>query len=296
MNRGARHEVILANDVICADFLTILGELRERFDVVVHGYALMPNHYHLMLESRAGQLSQAMQHLGASFTKTLNRRRPDWDGPVFRGRFKNQLVSDDAYWRHLLAYLHLNPVRAGLAPWLDQTRWTSHHAYIGALRPQEWLETDELLGLFGGVEAYLEYVWEHHVGRRAAPPEFDAGKLWRPRRSELLPPLPVEPVVRMEPEEALARVIEVTGVSAGELRGGVFGPHGTPARWLAVWWLQRTCRLQQREIAGLLAANLSQVSRWLRRVEDARIGTTLDAWKDELLHGERPIKVSSRKS
>ena len=113
MNRGARREAIFLDQQTCVRFLALLGTLPGRFGVRVHGYALMPNHFHLMLESTRGNLSRAMQYLSGEFVRRANARR-SWDGPIFKGRFRNRVVETDAYWRDLLCYLHLNPIRAHL--------------------------------------------------------------------------------------------------------------------------------------------------------------------------------------
>mgnify|MGYP000887075047 CR=1 FL=1 len=106
MNRGARHEPILATDDAKHMFLELLADLPQRFGIRVHGYVLMPNHYHLMLETVTGELPRAMRHLGGEFARRLNTEL-HWDGPVCKGRYRNRIVGTDSYWRHLLAYLHL---------------------------------------------------------------------------------------------------------------------------------------------------------------------------------------------
>jgi putative transposase len=85
MNRGARREPIFLDDDDRRAMLDLLADLPERFGVRVHGYALMPNHDHLMLEPVWGELSRAMRHVNAEFAQRLNRRYR-WDGPVYKGR------------------------------------------------------------------------------------------------------------------------------------------------------------------------------------------------------------------
>ena len=96
MNRGARREPIFLDDDDRRAMLDLLADLPERFGVRVHGYALMPNHYHRMLESVWGELSRAMRHVGGEFAQRLNRRYR-WDGPVYKGRYRNRMVGTDAY-------------------------------------------------------------------------------------------------------------------------------------------------------------------------------------------------------
>ena len=178
MNRGARRERIFLDDESRARFLDVLSEFPARFGVRVHGFALMPNHYHLMLELVTGDLPRAMRHLGGSYSQRLNRLH-SWDGPLFRGRYHNRLVGTEAYWRHLLVYLHLNPERAGFAE-ADAIHWTSHGACLGLTPPPVWLETNELQGVFGSRVAYLAYYNRIRGGQEEPPDDFDGAKLWAP--------------------------------------------------------------------------------------------------------------------
>lgn len=281
MNRGARHQVLFHDDHTCLLFLDLLDELHGRFGVRVHGYALMPNHFHLMLHTPRGNLSRAMQHLGSAFTAGINRRHPGWDGPVFRGRFKNHLVEDEAYWMHLLAYLHLNPVEARLVNHVDAARWTSHAAYVGGESCPRWLQTAELLDLFGGEEAYRGYLWEVQIGRESGPPDFDPEAFWRPTRTARVPVgEPPRPV--MGAEEALAQVATVTGETLAGVCAAPRGPGGNPARWLAAWWLERAAGLPHEEIGRLLGASPPQVSRFVARVRQPGDHALLRVWKQAL--------------
>ncbi len=74
----------------------------ERFDIILHGYALMPNHYHLLVESTHGNLSRAMAFVSSTFSRRLDTRF-HWDGSVFRGRYHNRVVTAPEHWHHLLA-------------------------------------------------------------------------------------------------------------------------------------------------------------------------------------------------
>ena len=74
------------DDDACIQFLSILATLPATFGLRIHGYALMPNHFHVMVESPHGNLSDAMQVLSSSFTLAYNRSRGH-DGSIFRGRF-----------------------------------------------------------------------------------------------------------------------------------------------------------------------------------------------------------------
>lgn len=285
MNRGARRAPIFVADADCLLFLEVLAELPDRFGVIVHAYVLMPNHYHLMLTCPRGNLSRAMRHLGARFTASLNRNHPQWDGPVFRGRFKNRVVEDDAYWMHLLAYIHMNPVRAHLATSPNASRWSSHAAYVDRERPPTWLSIAELRDMYGTTEAYRAHLRDLQQKRDVAPDEFEPGDFTAPTRSRALPaPSPPEPV---DPGRALSDVRAVTGVD--DLTSTHRGRVGNRAKWLAAWWLATATELTQVEIAQRLGASESVVSRWVRRVrKEATQSGDFKTWTGKLTEGRYP--------
>lgn len=266
MNRGARHEPILASEDAKQVFLTLLADLPQRFGIAVHGYVLMPNHYHLMLETVTGELPRAMRHLGGEFARRLNTEL-HWDGPVFKGRYRNRIVGTDSYWRHLLAYLHLNPIRAGLGE--DYLRWSSHPAYVGTIPRPEWLTTTELQGLFGDLAGYLSYLESTRTGLLPVPADFDQRKLWTPHSTGTAAIPPVEDR-SWELAEALQQVQQVTGQTLAQLLHSPNGRLGNPANWLAMWWLSRGCGIDHGKITRVMFASHSTVSNRIRRVEERR--------------------------
>ena len=153
MNRTARKRVVFDNPGHILLFEALLSELPGRFSARVHAWALMGNHFHLLVDVPTDGLPRLMAWLTAQLARAVNQER-GWDGPLFRGRYRNRVVVDDAYWRDVLAYLHLNPVRAGLVSNPDASLWTSHRYYAGLARPPAWMTTEELLGVYGGAETY----------------------------------------------------------------------------------------------------------------------------------------------
>lgn len=270
MNRGARRQAVFPDDRACAAFLDLLSELPARFRVHVHGYALMPNHYHLLLDCPVGGLGRAMQYLQSRYAAWLNATHA-WDGPVWRGRYRNRLVEDERWWAHLLAYLHLNPVRAHLVRRVDEARWTSHAAYVDASLRPGWLCCEELLELHGGVEAYRAYAWEVVVGRERGPEGFDAEALWRPARSA--PVAALAPAARRGPipiQAAWQVLSGVVGQSRQEIEDLRVGPGGNPARWVALDWLPRASGLPRAEIARSLGVHPTIAYRASARVQERR--------------------------
>lgn len=129
-------------------FLSYLEAATDRYGAVIHTYCLMNNHYHLMLETPLGNLSQIMKHINSSYTAYYNVKRKR-AGHLLQGRYKAILVDADAYATELSRYIHLNPVKAGIVATPEEYPWTSYPSYTGDTSTPRWLKTDFILGYFG---------------------------------------------------------------------------------------------------------------------------------------------------
>lgn len=162
MNRGRRGENTFSDQEDYKTFLAVLQGSAELFGVRVSAYCLMSNHYHLLLQTPAGNISRVMRHVNGVYTQRYNRRN-GLDGQLFRGRYKSILVEEDRYLLELLRYIHRNPVRAGLAKAVADYPWSSHQAYASRPKRWDWLYRDQLLGMFAADpgrarRAYGEFV------------------------------------------------------------------------------------------------------------------------------------------
>jgi len=122
----------------------------------------MTNHYHVVVETVEGNLSQGMRQLNGVYTQRLNHahRRV---GHVFQGRYRAIMAEKDAYLLELMRYVALNPVRAGMVAQAGDWPWSSYRAMVGMSCRPDWLQTDWVLGQFGGtrgeaVTAYVDFV------------------------------------------------------------------------------------------------------------------------------------------
>jgi REP element-mobilizing transposase RayT len=151
MNRGDRREPIFKDDEDRQRFLTTLGEACAKTGWQVHALCLMPNHFHLVVETPRGNLVAGMKWLLGTYTLRFNRRHRV-SGHLFSGRYKALIVdgSGDGYLKTVCDYVHLNPVRAKLLTSeqpLSEYRWSSWPEYLKSpgKRPA-WLRVDRLLG------------------------------------------------------------------------------------------------------------------------------------------------------
>lgn len=147
-------------------FLGYLASATERYGAAIHVWCLMSNHYHLLMETPAGNLSQIMRHINGAYTNYFNARRKR-AGHLFQGRYKAVLVDRDAYALELSRYIHLNPVRAGISQRPEDYVWSSYRNFIGQQAAPGWLCRGEILGYFGGDErryrTFVEDGLEHGV-------------------------------------------------------------------------------------------------------------------------------------
>ena len=204
--RGVGRREIFGDDRDREHFVKLLGELVGRYDVILHAYVLMENHYHLLIETPYGNASRALQWLNVSYAAWYNARHRR-NGQLFQGRYKSIPIQGDGSWALTCSiYLHLNPVRiralglgkearaaekAGVMTKppeqeliqhrldvLRGHRWSSYPAYAGYALAPEWLtratlwqrvskEPKESAAAYrAGIEDYLKQGIEESAARR----------------------------------------------------------------------------------------------------------------------------------
>lgn len=158
-SRGNAGQRIFFDDRDRTHFLDVLAQAVERFQWICHAYCLMPNHYHLLLETPQGNLSRGMRHLNGVYTQGTNRRHKR-SGHLFQGRFKAILVEKDSYLLQVARYIVLNPVRGKMVRSPGDWPWSSYLATLGEAVTPGFLSTKWLLEAFSedSVRARSEYL------------------------------------------------------------------------------------------------------------------------------------------
>ena len=128
-------------------------------DLLLIAYALMPNHYHLLIQALTDDVALAMQRFGISYTKAINTHY-NRVGSLFQGKFKRKLVDTDTYLLHLSRYIHLNPVEVGLVNHPADWEYSSYRDYIG-VRNGKLPKPDIVLSQFDHREAYRKFVEDY---------------------------------------------------------------------------------------------------------------------------------------
>lgn len=154
--RGLERREIFRDKKDFETFCSILAKVQKSTLFICHSYCLMPNHYHVYLETPHGNLSKIMQEINGRYTQYYNRRYKRV-GPLFQGRYKAKLVDQDSYSQQLCRYIHLNPVKAKLAARPEVWKWSSYGVFIGRDKKPEFLESQWLLDQVGGKAQFEEF-------------------------------------------------------------------------------------------------------------------------------------------
>ena len=253
-------------------FLLYLKSASERYGASIHVYCLMSNHYHLLLETPEGNLSQIMRHINGAYTNYFNTKRQR-AGHLFQGRYKAILIEKDTYALELSRYIHLNPMRAGMVQMPVEYRWSSYQSYLGLTARPDWLRTADLLGYFTGEErkkqaSYRSFVesndGEEEKGRLSAvvgtimgSHEFIAG-IEEKYLKEKLTTADFPDMRKIACRWSLTEIIETVK--------GITGQEGRLARKLSIYMCHRYSGARLKEIGELFGIGAAGVSQESRRV------------------------------
>jgi REP element-mobilizing transposase RayT len=256
-------------------FLSYLESAAERYGAAVHAYCLMSNHYHLLLETPRGNLSQIMRHINGAYTTYFNAKRRR-AGHLLQGRYKAILVEADEYAKELSRYIHLNPVRAGAVDRPGDFPWSSYADYVGARKPPEWLAMALILDCFGKKVAAAQRRYREFVEGR--PMRGGDSPLNNVVASTILGSEDFVETIRerylkgRKSERDLPAVRRlVTQASPGEIAQAVeaaFGDDAALARQASLYVCHTCTGRSLREIGSVFGISESGVSQASRRMGD----------------------------
>jgi putative transposase len=263
-SRGNERNAIFYEKSDYERFKSYLKEAQERYGYLLHCYVLMTNHYHLLIETPQGNMSQVIHYVNASYTNYLNKKRQR-NGHLFQGRYKAILIDHTGYLLELSRYVHLNPVRAHLVERPEEYSYSSYQSYISGKR-EEIIFPDLILGTIsrnhkGAARRYRTFV-ESALGREEESPLKDVyggvilgsqqfikrvlGSLkeavWQQediaQRRELL--------MILRRDDIMGAIADYFNISRDQLRG-----NGTDNRDIAIYLMKRYAGLTNRQLAGL---------------------------------------------
>jgi putative transposase len=277
--RGNERRAIFRDDADLQEFLETLSLSLGTYHVTLYVYVLMPNHFHLMVRTAEGNLSEFMRHFNISYTMAFNHRHGRV-GHLYQGRYKAFLVDSDSYLLELSRYVHSNPVRGGR--FKDATieeKWKylrgysrgSLQGYLGIGKKQQFVDYQEVLAHFGGDtrrgrDAYARFIVEGLEKKIRSPLEMGRGhgivgekefiawvkeKVIPEEKSRREQPATRELGKRYAPEELIERYCAIVGEKRESLcRKGI----QSTARAMLMELLYRYCLLTQHEIGKLMGS------------------------------------------
>lgn len=183
MVRGIERKNIVNDDKDRENFISRAGELALDTGTSLYAWTLMDNHAHFLLKSGGPGLSAFMRRLLSGYALYYNRRHKRY-GYLFQNRYKSIVCEEDAYFKALVRYIHLNPLRAGIVASmtkLDRYKWCGH-CIVMNYKKNDWQDRDYVLKWFGNSEraakqSYRRFIQEGiTLGRQ---PELTGGGLIR---------------------------------------------------------------------------------------------------------------------
>ena len=163
MGRGIEKKDIFYNNKDRDDFINRLSVLAEEDAFEVYAWALMPNHFHLLLKTKKRPLSSSMKKILTGYVVNFNRRHKRY-GHLFQNRYKSIICQEDTYLLELVRYIHLNLLRAGIVKdmsGLNRSPWSGHAVLLGN-KKREWQNTEYVLSCFGTkkerIKNYYKYI------------------------------------------------------------------------------------------------------------------------------------------
>jgi REP element-mobilizing transposase RayT len=300
--RGHNRQRIYCDREDYGHFMELLGAMSERFRVHVHAYSLMPNHYHLLISTPAGNASRAMQWLNVSYGVWYNLTH-DRTGSVFQGRFGSVLVEGGAWGLEVSAYIHMNPIvmsskgfgkrdrAAERLGWKKPEKeeverrladirtfeWSSYRAYGGYSRKPDWLETGRLLSRVKDGEAGYRRFIEERI-RQGVEENIMSKVKWGlvlggerfARKVRGRVKINRESMGRRELKKQMSfeGIIKALERIKGEAWDDFRDRHGDPGRDLALWCGRRYAGLTLKELGRKVGGlDYSGVSRAIDRVD-----------------------------
>lgn len=253
--RGNNRGTIFRTDADCATFIHTLASVVSRYGWLCHGYCLMANHYHLVIETPVPNLPRGMRQLNGVYAQRFNRKY-DRCGHLFEARYRAVLVEKETHLLAVCRYVVLNPARAGLCEFPGDWPWSSYRATAGEGPIPSFLSVDGVLARFGptrmrACERYKEFVASglaHSTpmdvrGERLGSDELlgdDLGLQW-----------PLDEVPREQWLPTRPALADIFAASNGTPFTTAYRKYGYPLR----------------EIAAHLGCHYATVSRRLRREE-----------------------------
>jgi len=257
--RGIEKRVIFTDDQDRKAFLKRLGENLQRWNLACFAWALMPNHFHLMIHSRTGELPSCMRCLLTGYSLYFNRRH-DRVGHLFQNRYQSKVITKEPYLKAAVRYVHLNPVRSRIRTFRDLVEypWTGHRKIMTGIGP-DWQDLSPIREFFPGRD---RSTWTDHYRNF-----IEAGLSAEPFPSEEWESPPPSGPVRSDVEDGYLHGKFLNILSSVSMQCGIPEEEipGTDRSYAAV----DARRQVLKSCVARLDVSVAQICRWLGISEGA---------------------------
>ncbi|MEJ2730973.1 MAG: transposase [Deltaproteobacteria bacterium] len=181
--RGIEKRKIFEDDNDRYQFIKRLAHILTEADTPIYAWALIPNHVHLLLKTGLTPIATVMRRLLTGYAVYFNRRHRRY-GHLFQNRYKSILCQEEPYFRELVRYIHLNPLRAKLVDnmkALDKYPYSGHSVVVGKVK-RDWQQVNYVLGFFGKKKSDARKAYRHFIEqgvKQGHRPELVGGGLIR---------------------------------------------------------------------------------------------------------------------
>jgi len=134
INRGVNGSVVFVDSKDYEQFLKIVCKACRKYRVILHDYALMSNHFHLLVETKRDNLSLFMKHINGNYAICANKKQKR-SGHFWQGRFYSRYINSDKYYYALIRYIEQNPIEAGLAKEVTEYPYTLGSVVANNIKP-----------------------------------------------------------------------------------------------------------------------------------------------------------------
>ena len=283
-NRFARGADLFADPEEAIEFIEILRKARDRDGLAILAWCLMSNHYHLAVRTGPVPLARTIGYVQSRFGQRFNASHRS-SGPRWQSRYKAKMVEDARYPDQLIAYIHLNPVAAGLVDDPAQHTFCGHRELMGKVS-KPLIDVESVLACFGdSVRAARRTYMRVLKGARQAEwsGEFPGGLPWW--RKEIDRPLePVAPSAwidelgrstglerrRMDASESLDKSCKAIGTSVLAISAPGKRREISRQRYLIAAVAIERWGISARALSELLERRPESISRWASRGSELR--------------------------
>jgi len=181
--RGIEKRNIVDDDKDRENFIARMGNIAAETDMSIYAWALMTNHCHMLIKSGRYGLPRYMRRLLTGYAISYNLRHKRY-GHLFQNRYKSIVCEEDVYFKELVRYIHLNPLRAKIVDdlsSLDRYHWCGHSVIMGKVK-HEWQSRGYVLKYFGRAERIAKTEYRKFVAsgiNEGQRPELVGGGLIR---------------------------------------------------------------------------------------------------------------------